>query len=178
MSVVQIPETVPDSGQTPLISRWLLSGLALVVVGSGLYHLNEKARARRTLNDQAMGMCRAWADDLASNTTEGGTFIRKADNYDLMQDDPWDNALHVTYTKSGFSETLKVASSGPDGLRGTRDDLSFAKHIKNLSGIGSGIRDNIEKTTHGASKGLFSGAIEGIKEGIKGKGDDKDTEDD
>ncbi len=135
----------------------LLVIVAAVAVTAGGVYLYRSGEEQRQLVSKTQAQCVVVADELDGNTTEGGTYIKKENSYDLNEADSWGNAIHVNYSKGGFMEILKVTSAGPDGQRGSKDDIVIERKSANLSGVGSGVRDNIGETIKNATKGFKEG---------------------
>lgn len=121
-------------------------------------------------DNDAIALVATWADRLDGQTKESGAYIRYKDASEseiTEAVDPWQNYLVVQYSKGGFSEVLKVRSLGRDGKTHTKDDIVEQRQSTNLSGVGSGIKDNIEETAEKAGRGGASGIIQGLAEGAK-----------
>lgn len=107
-----------------------------------------------------------WAEQLHSQTTAAGVYIRHPANQ-LPEVDPWGTPLNVTYIQGGFAEALTVRSAGPDGLFYTPDDLVARRCVVNLQGIGRGATDGVEGFAQNAARGLTKGAAQGIRETLR-----------
>lgn len=118
------------------------------------------------MNKEALSSVRTWCEKLASVTTENGTFSRYEDTR-LPFSDPWGNFLYVSYSAGGFTETVKVYSSGNDLLPNTSDDIIAERTLVNFKGIGNGIKNNTGKLIGNSAKGLINGVSEGISDTYK-----------
>src|SRR5439155_9126093 len=96
----------------------------------GLWLLRD-AESRKA---EARSQVTRWADQLHSQTTEAGIYVRHPGNQ-LPEADPWDTPLQLTYAQGGFSETLTVRSAGPDREFYTEDDILVQRSVVNLKGI-------------------------------------------
>jgi hypothetical protein len=141
----------------------IIVGVALCCLGAlWMVHLHgEQQRAA-----DARAQVDRWAEQLQSQTTKSGVFIRHPGNQ-LPEEDPWGTTLSVQYAQGGLMETLTVRSAGPDRVFHTQDDIMVQRSVMNFKGIGRGATDNVEEFTHNAARGLTKGAAEGIKETVQ-----------
>ena len=115
---------------------------------------------------EAYAQATRWAEQLHSQTTDAGIYIRHPGNQ-LPENDPWGTPLSVIYTQGGFAETVTVRSAGPDRAFYTEDDIVAQRTIVNLKGIGKGAKENVEEFAHKGARGLTKGTADGIKETIR-----------
>ncbi len=133
--------------------------------------------------EQAQAQLRRLADELDSNTTATGLYVRAKVGL-LPEADPWGTKLKASYAADGATETLKVQSAGPDHEFGTADDLSEQRMSVNFAGVGEGIKKNIGEVAEEAASGAVRGTIRGVAEGVKerlpkfGKNNDDETPED
>jgi hypothetical protein len=142
--------------------RLLTIVCAVVLVGACLVGF-WLVRTAESLNADARSQVTRWADQLHSQTTDAGIYIRHPGNQ-LPEDDPWGTPLSIAYAQGGVMETLTVRSAGPDRAFYTEDDITVHRSVVNLKGIGKGAKDNIEEFAHHGARGLTKGAVEGIKD--------------
>lgn len=116
--------------------------------------------------DRADVQVRRLADELDRRTTDAGVYIRPEER-DVQEEDPWGKPIEVTYSQGGIAEVLVVRSAGPDRTFDTEDDIRERRIAANLKGIGTGIRDNAERTAANVAKGVVKGTVQGVKETIK-----------
>jgi hypothetical protein len=138
----------------------------VVLVWFGLGKLSQS----KANDETAQALVNEWADRLDGQTKDSGSYIlyRLASESSITEaTDPWERCLVVQYSKGGFSEILKVRSLGPDGKTHTSDDIVAERQSTNLSGIGSGIKNNVEETAERAGRGGASGVVQGLAEGAK-----------
>jgi len=130
--------------------------------------------------EETRALTRRWADELDSQTTESGVYIRHQGDQ-LPDADPWNNKLRVQYSQGGVNEIVKVTSAGPDGKFDTDDDIVEQRMTANLAGVGEGIKKNIGEVSENVASGAMKGTIQGVKEGIKENlpkfGQDKEVSD-
>ncbi len=128
----------------------------------------EEKRKLEKLIDLTRAKTERWADKLDSSTTETGVYIHWESDI-LPEKDEWGNALQVQYSQGGMAETLKVRSTGPDGISHTEDDIIATRLTANLKGVGEGIKKNIEEVSEKGARGFVKGAIQGFRESRKKK---------
>src|SRR5260370_24678089 len=144
----------------PLI---IVFGALLLCIGTIGLWLFSMADSREA---DARAQVTRWAEQLHSQTTDAGVYIRHPANQ-LPENDPWGTPLNVTYAQGGFAETLTVRSAGPDGLFFTQDDVLAQRSVVNLKGIGKGAKDNIEEFSQNGARGLTRGVADGIRESVQ-----------
>jgi hypothetical protein len=140
----------------------LLSAALLLLCMLGLWLRS----AAEDLRAEAHSQVERWAEQLHSQTTAAGVYLRPPANQ-LPENDPWGTPLRVTYAQGGFAETLTVRSAGPDRAYYTEDDLLAQRSVVNLRGIGKGVKENLEEMAHHSARGLTKGTVEGIKDTIQ-----------
>ena len=115
-----------NSGVLPILSVLLIATVvATTVVATGPCR-EEKANIK-----QAKAQVASIAERLISHT-HAGNLVRE----EIHDTDPWGNALQVHYGEGGFTESVTVASAGPDGEFGTPDDISRKRAIADFENAG------------------------------------------
>lgn len=140
---------------------WLL--VLGLVFGGFMIHRRMQERERV---EAATAQVKRWADQLDSETTSTGVYVRhKGDR--LPESDPWGTPLRVGYSQGGLAETVVVTSAGADKVFDTTDDIERTGIAMNFKGVGEGIRKNAGEVAERSARGAMHGAIVGVKEGLK-----------
>lgn len=142
----------------------LVRALALGVLF--LFSVGCENAARKREIENAQAQVRRIAADLDRRTTDTGVYIRVKED-EIVENDPWDTRVMVSYSQGGIAEIVSVRSAGPDKLFHSNDDLVAQKSTTNFKGVGEGIKKNTEETAMNAGKGLVKGVVSGVKESVK-----------
>jgi hypothetical protein len=154
----------------------LIVGAAWVVqVGSKwIEEANRRAEAEEKARVELARKCEE-AASMAKGIAEGGE-IRLQWEKGLVRD-PWNHQFSVENEK-GLWETVTVTSPGPDGQKGTGDDIVHYKSKLNgidASKAGESVGRSVGRFGIGAAKGLFNAAREQFFEEEKPDDSKKDA---
>ena len=141
-------------------NRGLACGLGSIFV-MAIFGCGQQADIDRTTAQVAR-----LVEDLDRRTTETGAYVRVKDG-DIKDRDAWGTPIQVFYAQGGLAETVTVRSAGPDREFHTTDDIQGTGVSANLTGVGNGIKKNVEDVAANTAKGLVKGTVSGVKESIK-----------